>query len=98
MTRAQLAPATVRTSVRIPLRFGDGFQVEAQVFTFTGLIDEQEHLALALGDYEHATAPLVRLHSECLTGDVFGSARCDCGPQLRDSVEKIAKVGGYLLY
>jgi GTP cyclohydrolase II len=40
----------------------------------------------------------VRLHSECLTGDVLGSQRCDCGPQLREAVERIAAVGGYLLY
>ncbi len=42
--------------------------------------------------------PLVRPHSECLTGDVFGSRRCDCGPQLREAVERIAEAGGYLLY
>ena len=42
--------------------------------------------------------PLVRPHSECLTGDVFGSQRCDCGPQVREAVERIADVGGYLLY
>ena len=42
--------------------------------------------------------PLVRPHSECLTGDVFGSQRCDCGPQLREAVERIAEAGGYLLY
>ena len=48
----------------------------------------------------HATpaVPLVRLHSECLTGDVFGSQRCDCGPQLREALERISDVGGYLLY
>lgn len=40
----------------------------------------------------------MRLHSECLTGDVFGSARCDCGPQLRESVQRIAETGGHLLY
>ena len=40
----------------------------------------------------------MRLHSECLTGDVLGSARCDCGPQLREAVERIAEGGGYLLY
>jgi len=40
----------------------------------------------------------VRLHSECLTGDVFGSRRCDCGPQLEESMERIAAVGGYLVY
>src|SRR6266508_5648035 len=42
--------------------------------------------------------PLVRVHSECLTGDVFGSQRCDCGPQLREAVERVASAGGYLLY
>jgi GTP cyclohydrolase II len=42
--------------------------------------------------------PLVRPHSECLTGDVFGSQRCDCGAQLREAVERIAESGGYLLY
>ena len=42
--------------------------------------------------------PLIRPHSECLTGDVFGSQRCDCGPQLREAVERIADAGGYLLY
>jgi GTP cyclohydrolase II len=95
---AGLPPATMRTSVRIPLQFGDGYRTEAQAFTFDGLVDGQEHLALGLGRFREASVPLVRLHSECLTGDVFGSARCDCGPQLRDAVEKITKTGGYLLY
>ena len=94
----ELPPATVRTSVRIPLQFGDGYRTEAQAFTFDGLVDGQEHIALALGRYKEARVPLVRLHSECLTGDVFGSARCDCGPQLRDAAEKITKAGGYLIY
>ena len=98
MNSASLAPASVRTSVRIPLRFSDGFHVEAQVFTFDGLADGQEHLALGLGDYRHTRTPLVRLHSECLTGDVFGSARCDCGPQLRDAAEQVSLAGGYMLY
>jgi GTP cyclohydrolase II len=98
MNSASLAPASVRTSVRIPLQFSDGFRVEAQVYTFDGLADGLEHVALALGDFRHTDTPLVRLHSECLTGDVFGSARCDCGPQLRDAAEQISKAGGYLLY
>jgi len=93
-----LSPASVRTSVRIPLQFSDGYHTTAQAFTFTGLVDGMEHLALGLGQYEDARVPLVRLHSECLTGDVFGSARCDCGPQLRDSAEKITNAGGYLIY
>ncbi|MEV4349092.1 GTP cyclohydrolase II [Actinoplanes sp. NPDC049596] len=86
----------VRTRVRVPLRFADGFTATADVITFTGLVDGKEHLALHFPG--PAEVPLVRLHSECLTGDVFGSERCDCGPQLREAVGRIAEVGGYLLY
>ncbi|BCW71028.1 acyl-CoA dehydrogenase family protein [Arthrobacter sp. NicSoilB8] len=103
--------AAVRTRVSVPLRFPDGFTAEAEVMTFSGLADGKEHLLLALGEWEQAlldaapggigpdgAGPLVRLHSECLTGDVFGSQRCDCGPQLREAVERIAAAGGFLLY
>jgi len=93
-----LGRASVRTRVTIPLRFPDGYEVTAEAVTFHGLADGKEHVALVLGDPTAATAPLVRLHSECLTGDVFGSARCDCGPQLREAVERIAATGGVLLY
>jgi GTP cyclohydrolase II len=88
--------ASVRTEIRVPLRFGDGFACTARVITFHGLADGREHLALGLGG--SVPTPLVRLHSECLTGDVFSSQRCDCGPQLREAVERIAASGGYLLY
>ena len=81
------AASTVRTRVRVPLSFSDGYQVTAEVITFNGLTDGAEHVALILGDLATAGTPLVRLHSECLTGDVFGSARCDCGPQLREATE-----------
>ncbi|MEV4351463.1 GTP cyclohydrolase II [Actinoplanes sp. NPDC049596] len=98
--------ATVRQQVTVPLRFGDGYATPARVMTFDGLVDGKEHLALGLGDWQRALkksaaggrAPLVRPHSECLTGDVFGSQRCDCGPQLREAVERIAEQGGLLLY
>ncbi|RRR96811.1 GTP cyclohydrolase II [Glycomyces terrestris] len=93
-----LTKATVRTRVDIPLRFADGFEAAAEVYTFEGLVDGREHLALVLGDPAPDAVPLVRMHSECLTGDVFGSARCDCGPQLREAVERIAERGGVLLY
>jgi GTP cyclohydrolase II len=93
-----MRPATIRTQVRVPLRFPDGYATEADVYTFTGLADGKEHLALGLGAYRDAAVPLVRAHSECLTGDVFGSERCDCGPQLREAAERIAGAGGYLLY
>src|SRR3954466_13888972 len=99
-------PAAVRTHVRVPLGFADGFTADADVLTFEGLADGQEHLLLGLGPWEAAlersrtggAAPLVRPHSEGLTGDGFGSQRCDCGPQLREAVERISEVGGFLLY
>ncbi|WP_278258075.1 GTP cyclohydrolase II RibA [Nocardioides convexus] len=98
--------AEVRTSVVVPLRFADGYAATADVVTFTGLADGKDHLLLGLGDWRGrlaglaagGEAPLVRPHSECLTGDVFGSERCDCGPQLREAVERIAAEGGFLLY
>ncbi|MHC3471115.1 GTP cyclohydrolase II [Streptomyces sp. 7R007] len=90
--------ATPRSRVRVPLRFHDGYSVDTELVTFHGLADGQEHVAVVLGDPAPGTVPLVRLHSECLTGDVFGSARCDCGPQLREAVERIAERGGVLLY
>ncbi|WP_133916838.1 GTP cyclohydrolase II [Streptomyces sp. NBC_00582] len=90
--------ATQRARVRVPLRFHDGYSVDAELVTFHGLADGQEHVAVVLGEPATGTVPLVRLHSECLTGDVFGSARCDCGPQLREAVERIAETGGILLY
>src|SRR3954447_1438207 len=98
--------ATVRQQVTVPLRFPDGYATTARVMTFDGLVDKEEHLALGLGDWEGALArsaaggpaPLVRPHSECLTGDVLGSQRCDCGPQLREAVERITEQGGFLLY
>jgi GTP cyclohydrolase II len=88
--------AAIRTQVRIPLRFPDGYATTALVSTFSGLVDGREHLALECGDPPRV--PLVRPHSECLTGDVFGSQRCDCGPQLREAVERITVAGGHLLY
>jgi GTP cyclohydrolase II len=98
--------ASIRTSVDVPLRFPDGFAASAHVVTFHDLADGREHLALGLGDWRGSiargnsggTPPLVRPHSECLTGDVFGSERCDCGPQLREAVERITGAGGFLLY
>jgi GTP cyclohydrolase II len=96
--RLALEGVSIRTQVQVPLRFADGYTALARVTTFRGLADGQEHLALAFGDPEVGALPLVRLHSECLTGDVFGSARCDCGPQLREAVEQIASAGGVLLY
>jgi GTP cyclohydrolase II len=100
--RSSITPATVRGQVPLPLRLADGRQTEARVVSFDGLGDGREHVAIALGDRalgsDTVDVPLVRVHSECLTGDVLGSQRCDCGPQLREAIERISDVGGYLLY
>jgi len=98
--------ATIRAQLTLPLRFADGYATTARVFTFDGLVDGREHLAFGLGDRAGPLSPdalvcqppLVRPHSECLTGDVFGSQRCDCGPQMREAVKRIAEAGGFLLY
>lgn len=88
--------ATVRRTVDLPLRLDGDEVVDARISSFDGLADGQEHVVVALGD--PGPVPLVRLHSECLTGDVLGSVRCDCGPQLAEAVARIRAEGGYLVY
>ena len=90
--------ASVRTRVRVPLRSGSGTYDSVTMVSFDGLRDGREHLAVLFGDPLSQPTPLVRLHSECLTGDVFGSARCDCGPQLRESVRLMCEQDGIVLY
>jgi 3,4-dihydroxy 2-butanone 4-phosphate synthase/GTP cyclohydrolase II len=91
--------AAIRRRIRIPLRFADGYSTTATVVTFNGLADAQQHVALELGRPATARLPLVRLHSECLTGDVFGSRRCDCGAQLSAAMTTIAAAGmGVVVY
>lgn len=86
--------ATIRRQVDIQLPEGVG-----EFITFDGLVDGKEHLAIRFASAPGGSAPvLVRLHSECLTGDVFGSARCDCGDQLREATATMAREGGVLLY
>ena len=97
MNSPALVPPSVRAVVTVSLgRFGAH---RAELHTFTGLPDDGEHIALRFpAPPGSRDAPLVRVHSECLTGDVFGSARCDCGPQLEEAVERLAESGGVLLY
>jgi GTP cyclohydrolase II len=68
---------------------------ETQILAFRSP-DGEEHVALVIGAFG-GKPPLVRLHSECLTGDVFGSLKCDCGPQLREALRLIAAAGGGVL-
>jgi GTP cyclohydrolase II len=72
--------------------------VTAQIVAFRSPEDPREHIALIIGERD-GTAPVVRLHSECLTGDVLGSLKCDCGPQLHGALDLIAHANwGVLLY
>lgn len=69
------------------------------VHVYTSLIDYKEHVALTMGDIKKTKINLVRVHSECLTGDIFGSKQCDCGEQLNQAMEMIRERGhGVLLY
>ncbi|MGW0562792.1 GTP cyclohydrolase II [Streptomyces sp. NPDC003016] len=87
--------ATVRRRVILPRHNCAGSRT-AELVTFDGLRDGREHIALIWESDE--TMPLVRIHSECLTGDVFASTRCDCGKQLQETMELMGRKGGILLY
>lgn len=79
---------------KLPTRYG-----QFDLIAYESLVDKGEHLALVMGDVCDGPAPLVRVHSECLTGDVLGSLRCDCGDQLHLALDKIGEEGrGVLLY
>ena len=72
---------------------------EFQILAYRSVVDPGEHLALVMGQWQPDEPVLVRIHSECLTGDVFGSIRCDCGEQIRQSLEMISREGkGVFLY
>lgn len=88
----------VRARVAVPLDIGGPGPTAATLVTFEGLDDGLEHLAVVVGNAESQSRPLVRVHSECLTGDVLGSRRCDCGPQLREALSLMSVPGGILLY
>ncbi len=79
---------------RLPTAHGDFI-----AYGYTITIDHSEHIALVYGDLGDGTDVLTRVHSECLTGDVFGSRRCDCGPQLDEALERIVTEGrGVVVY
>ena len=81
-------------AAKLPTEFG-----EFKVIAFKSKLDDLEHVALIYGDIENKENVLVRVHSECLTGDVFGSRRCDCGSQLHAAMRKVVAEGaGVILY
>jgi GTP cyclohydrolase II len=91
------AEVRIRSTVEVPIRLDtDAPPVTSHMVSFSGLSDGREHLAVTCGGISEV--PIVRLHSECLTGDVFGSNRCDCGPQLDEAMQIIGVLGGIVLY
>jgi 3,4-dihydroxy 2-butanone 4-phosphate synthase/GTP cyclohydrolase II len=80
--------------VKLPTDYGD-----FDLHLYRSKVDGQHHLALVRGEISGAKNVLVRVHSECLTGDVFGSRRCDCGPQLHQAMKQVSEAGrGVILY
>jgi 3,4-dihydroxy 2-butanone 4-phosphate synthase / GTP cyclohydrolase II len=81
-------------SVALPTPFG-----LFELHLYHSIVDGKEHLAMVMGDPAGEEMPLVRVHSECLTGDVLGSMRCDCGPQLHEAMRRVGERGaGAVLY
>jgi 3,4-dihydroxy 2-butanone 4-phosphate synthase/GTP cyclohydrolase II len=81
-------------NVKMPTDYGD-----FDLYLYRSKVDGQHHLALVRGEVAGHRNVLVRVHSECLTGDVFGSRRCDCGPQLHQAMRQVADAGcGVILY
>src|SRR6201982_3485489 len=80
--------------VKMPTDYG-----EFELYLYRSKLDGQHHLALVRGEVAGQKDGLVRVHSECLTGDVFGSRRCDCGPQLHQAMRMVSEAGrGVVVY
>jgi GTP cyclohydrolase II len=93
------AALAIATRARLPVSASEN----AEVVVFRSPDDLREHVALIFGEQTSSRTPLVRLHSECLTGDILGSLRCDCGPQLGGALKAMAEEAnqggwGVLLY
>ena len=84
---------SITTSARLPLTVTD----EAKIVMFRQKNDRQEHFAVIVGSETFEDPPLVRLHSQCVTGDVLGSLKCDCGPQLHQALAMMRDAGGGVL-
>jgi GTP cyclohydrolase II len=95
--RASVDMAEVRA--RVDLKVGVNSNIAAEILSFSGLKTDKEHVAIIFKTADQSqTTPLVRMHSECLTGDVFHSSRCDCGEQLEETINKMSLNGGIILY
>ncbi len=88
-----------RVEAQIPINDKAGAPRQWTLYAYEDLLRHENHLAIVLGNIDEKKPTLLRAHSECLTGDIFGSLRCDCGAQLKAAMEQIAQEGtGVILY
>ncbi|MGR5237658.1 GTP cyclohydrolase II [Vibrio alfacsensis] len=84
---------------RVEFKVGAKSNIDAEILSFHGLKTDKEHVAVIFKQADQTqNTPLVRMHSECLTGDVFHSSRCDCGEQLEETINRMGQSGGIILY
>lgn len=97
--RLQVSIDMADVRARVELKVGVGSKIDAEILSFNGLVTDKEHVAVIFKQADLSQGvPLVRIHSECLTGDVFHSSRCDCGEQLDETIGRMGEAGGIILY
>ncbi|MDW2325209.1 GTP cyclohydrolase II [Vibrio sp. 1401] len=97
INRVSIDMAEVRA--RVDFKVGAKSNIDAEILSFHGLKTDKEHVAIIFKQADQTQdMPLVRMHSECLTGDVFHSSRCDCGEQLEETINRMGESGGIILY
>ncbi|EOX4952684.1 GTP cyclohydrolase II [Vibrio alginolyticus] len=97
INRVSIDMAEVRA--RVDFKVGAKSNIDAEILSFHGLKTDKEHVAIIFKQADQTQdLPLVRMHSECLTGDVFHSSRCDCGEQLEETINRMGESGGIILY
>jgi len=95
----QVSADMAEVRARVDLKVGAKSNIDAEILSFKGLKTDKEHVAVIFKSADKTQEiPLVRMHSECLTGDVFHSSRCDCGEQLEETITKMGEHGGIILY
>lgn len=98
-SKIQVSRDMAEVRARVDFKVGKNSDIEAELLSFRGLKTDKEHVAIIFKQADKTqSSPLVRLHSECLTGDVFHSSRCDCGEQLDETINKMGESGGIILY
>lgn len=99
VTEIQVSANMAEVRARVDFKVGAKSNIDAEILSFHGLQSDKEHVAVIFKSADTTQeAPLVRMHSECLTGDVFHSSRCDCGEQLEETITRMGQSGGIILY